>query len=304
MAVKTVVMSLRHFVTQRSRSWYHALPIALWGLNDLPGPVAPYSPHRLVFGGDPVGLEEVHPTSPGDGAEDAQPFSSRLMTERQQVRTALKRLHDKKSGALRKKLKVQPFRGGGGVWLRDRPKWDQPHYNKLKRKWQGPYEVIRWEGGIFCVSQVAEAQRVVASDCLKFYRSMLEKVTVPFSYYSDRQLAPNEDTHMVGDVLDQAVKRPRGASPYLQLYVAWKDHEDKTWEDAGKFIGRGNDRVERYCTRHGPSPRKLHPVFRLKGGICVQKKRRAISACLHLKTANQKTEESQISFFGLSAECK
>ena len=68
LAVKSVVMALRHFLTQRPRSWYHALPLALWGLNDLPGLVAPYSPHRLVFGRDPVGFGEVPPTVPGDGA--------------------------------------------------------------------------------------------------------------------------------------------------------------------------------------------------------------------------------------------
>ena len=61
MAVKSVVMSLRHFLTQRPHSWYHALPLALWGLNDLPGLVAPYSPHRLVVGRDPVGFLEVPP---------------------------------------------------------------------------------------------------------------------------------------------------------------------------------------------------------------------------------------------------
>ena len=147
MAVKSVVMLLRHFLTQQPRSWYHALPLALWGLNDLPGLVAPYSPHRLVFGRDPVGFGEVPPTVPGDGAEDAQQFFSRLVIERQQVKTALKRLHDKESGALRKKFKVQPFRGGDCVWVRDGSKWDQPHYNKFKQIWQGPCEVIRWEGG-------------------------------------------------------------------------------------------------------------------------------------------------------------
>ena len=67
-------MSLRHFLTQRPRSWYHALPEALCGLNDLSGLVALYSPNRLVFGRDAVGFGEVPPTVPGDGAEDAQQF--------------------------------------------------------------------------------------------------------------------------------------------------------------------------------------------------------------------------------------
>ena len=91
---------------------------------------------------------------PGDGAEDAQQLFWRLVTEHQQVKTALKRLHNKESGALGKTFKVQRFRGADRVWLRDRPKWDQPHYNKLKRIWQGPYEVIRWGGGDCYVIQV------------------------------------------------------------------------------------------------------------------------------------------------------
>ena len=57
---------------------------------------------------------------PGDGAEDAQQCFSRLVTERQQVKTALKRLHDREYGALRKTFKVQPFGGGDRVWLGDR----------------------------------------------------------------------------------------------------------------------------------------------------------------------------------------
>ena len=57
---------------------------------------------------------------------------------------------------------------------------------------------------------------------------MLEGLTLPFSYYSERQLPPNDDTYLVEDTFDHVVKRPRGAPQYLQLYVAWKDHEDKT----------------------------------------------------------------------------
>ena len=98
------------------------------------------------------------------------------------------------------------------MWLPDRPKWDQPHYNKLKRIWQGPYEVIRWEGGDRYVIQVGETQKVVASGRLKFYRFMLEKVTAPFSYFSDRQLPPNDDTHIGTNVQDI----PHGFMSYLQ----------------------------------------------------------------------------------------
>ena len=43
-AVKLVVNSLRRYLADRKGNWVHALPLALWSLNDLPGLVSPYSP--------------------------------------------------------------------------------------------------------------------------------------------------------------------------------------------------------------------------------------------------------------------
>ena len=42
-AVKAVVNALRRFLEERPGNWFEALPMALWGLNDLPGAVGPYS---------------------------------------------------------------------------------------------------------------------------------------------------------------------------------------------------------------------------------------------------------------------
>ena len=58
-AVQSVICSLRQFLEQRGKgkhsNWITSLPLALWGLNDLPGSVHPYSSHRLVFGREPIG---------------------------------------------------------------------------------------------------------------------------------------------------------------------------------------------------------------------------------------------------------
>jgi len=64
-AVRAIVRALRLFLEHRAKSsgeWYHALPLALWGLNDLPGVVSPYSPHRLLFGRDPNRVCRLPPT--------------------------------------------------------------------------------------------------------------------------------------------------------------------------------------------------------------------------------------------------
>ena len=33
------------------------------------------------------------------------------------------------------------------MWVRDLPHKDQPNFNKLKRIWQGPYEIFKVDGG-------------------------------------------------------------------------------------------------------------------------------------------------------------
>ena len=56
-AVQSIVNSLRQYLEQRGgsskHSWVESLTLALWALNDLPGAVSGYSPHRLVFGRHP-----------------------------------------------------------------------------------------------------------------------------------------------------------------------------------------------------------------------------------------------------------
>ena len=58
-AVQSTINTLQQYLLSRDVSWLEALALALWGLNDLPGPVTPYSPHRLVFGRDPIGVGDL-----------------------------------------------------------------------------------------------------------------------------------------------------------------------------------------------------------------------------------------------------
>ena len=55
----SVICSLRQFYEQRGKQkhsiWITSLPLALWGLNDLPTPVHTYSALRLVFGREHIG---------------------------------------------------------------------------------------------------------------------------------------------------------------------------------------------------------------------------------------------------------
>ena len=62
-----------------------AILFALWALNDLPGAVSRYSPHRLFLGRDPVGWGDCLPVSLQDGAEDAGQFFGRMLDEHAEV---------------------------------------------------------------------------------------------------------------------------------------------------------------------------------------------------------------------------
>ena len=69
-AVKSVVETLRVCFQETNTptsQWYWKLPMALCRLNDLPGAIAPHSPHRLLFGRDPIGFDDMPPIVDDNG---------------------------------------------------------------------------------------------------------------------------------------------------------------------------------------------------------------------------------------------
>ena len=141
-AVQSIINALRLYLVFRKLDWIYALPFALWGLNDLPGPIAPYSPHRLVFGRDPIGFGEVTPLTVDTGVEDATEYFRRAQDERQLIQSKLVDLHAREYQAFLKKHPSLQFKEGDRVWVRNRT--DQPGLHpKLDRIWQGPTEILR-----------------------------------------------------------------------------------------------------------------------------------------------------------------
>ena len=70
-ALQSTINTLRQYLLSRKVKWLEALPLALWGLNDLLGAVAPYSPHWLVFGRDAIGAGNLPLVVDSEGCEDA-----------------------------------------------------------------------------------------------------------------------------------------------------------------------------------------------------------------------------------------
>ena len=99
----------------RKQSWVTALPLALWGLNDLPRPVSPFSPHRLVFWRNALGFGDAAPYTDADGCEDAGAFFRRLVQERETVRTKLQAAHHRAYRKFLDKYLEQVFSPGERV---------------------------------------------------------------------------------------------------------------------------------------------------------------------------------------------
>ena len=135
-AVQSIVNSLRQYLEQRGgsskHSWVESLPLALWALNDLPGAVSGYSPHRLLFKRDPVGWGDCLPVSVQDGAEDAGQLYGRMLDERAEVRKRLQDLHAKEFAKFLAKHPEQSFMPGDRVWVRSCIV-EPPVHGKLER---------------------------------------------------------------------------------------------------------------------------------------------------------------------------
>ena len=114
--LRELTNTLRNFLEQSGRegsTWPQLLPQALWGLNNLPGDISGFSPHRLLFGGERVGFRDVAPlVDEFDGAEDAEQFSDRLVEERTRVQSKLTALHKTEEAKVLKRHPPQWFQPG------------------------------------------------------------------------------------------------------------------------------------------------------------------------------------------------
>ena len=94
------------------------LPLALWALNEIPGPVSGYAPLRIVYGREPVGFGDVPPTIAKDGRTDAPTFFLQLGKDRKMVKDTLAEIHRKEAAKILQRHPRQIFTEGEEVWVR------------------------------------------------------------------------------------------------------------------------------------------------------------------------------------------
>ena len=117
-----------------------------------------------------------------------------------------------------------PKEEGDRVWLRDLPKAEQRHFDKLKQVWQGPFEILKLEGGKSYLVDTPQGPRVYSIDRLKPYHPALGGAKVPLYYHADIVAPPDDDGWVVQEILGHE-RRPdpkRRGKKRLFWRVHWK----------------------------------------------------------------------------------
>ena len=169
-------------------SWLEALPLALWGLNDLPRAVVPYSPHRLVFGRDPIGVGDVPPVVDSEGCEDATQFFKRVAAERELVQEKLDAIHRTQLDKFLKEHPPSVFIAGDRVWVQNR----EEEREKLGRVWQGPAEIMdKISDSVYRVNGNGVEQDL-SLERLKPFVKLHDGRQPPLQYYVERREIHND----------------------------------------------------------------------------------------------------------------
>ena len=199
-AVQSIINALGVYLVFRKLNWVYALPFALWGLNDLPGPIAPYSPHRLLFGRDPIWFGEEPPLTVDTRVEDATEYFRGAQDERQLIQSKFIDLHAREYQAFLKKHPSLQFKEGDRVWLRNRTNQPGLHL-KLDRIWQGPAEILGKVSTNTYSVNLNRKEVILPVGRLKPYIPRQDGVSSPLHHYSERQDL-HDDSYVVEDVLD------------------------------------------------------------------------------------------------------
>ena len=230
-AVHMVIQSLRKVIAQSGKkNWPELLPLALWTLNDLPGP-AGYSPHRLVFGHEPMGLGDCPPISPTAGCEDALQFFERLISERKLVQKRLTDIHRKAMEEYRRLHPITVYRPGEKVLIRVDKEHQDKHLEKLERLWKGPAEVLKRVGtGRYLVS-TDRAEEVIPTIRMKPFLERLRGTKVPLHYYTEREEMVDSEKYILEKVLKHRVRK--GKHEWLVKYRGYPEPE---WQPVTSFL--------------------------------------------------------------------
>ena len=227
--------------------WVQALPWVTFVNNDLPVVMNPHSPHKLVFGRDPIGLCDAIPLRGDSSNPTAEKWMEEIRELRSKVQRRVSEIHRKDREQFLAKVKPFQLEVGDRVWVRNLPH----EADKLDALYTGPCEVLSRTGslGRYTIA-MPKGPTDVHIERLKVYLPKPDGKAIPLSYFQPRGEIPHDDGYVVEEILGHRIR-----SRQHQWLVKWRgyDHSHNTWEPAQHFVGYIQKDWTDYNRRHGIS---------------------------------------------------
>lgn len=185
--------------------------------NDLPGVDGKCSPHKIVFGRDPIGFGAVPACLGQRHNASAEIWFAELQQLRLEVQKRISDQHQKLHDYFSKKFKNFVYEPGDRVWVRNE-KSQSTVDDKVDTLYTGPCEILKRVGttGRYTVA-LPHGEKDVHMDRFKIYLPALDGTKVPFHFIRPRKDVPQDDTYVVEKILDHRIRNGKH-----QWLVKWK----------------------------------------------------------------------------------
>ena len=244
-ALQLVVNSLRKLLNQKhSKDWAQLLPLALWSLNDTPGPMTGYSPYCLVFGRHLIGFGDGPPIFPHSECKDAIDFFRELTADREWVQKRLTAIHKREIDRFLAKHPQQVFKPGEKVWVKVNREGLDKEATKLSRLWKGPVEILQRVGkGRYRVN-TEKGERVYHTLDLKPCVEPVDGGSHPVHWYQDVTGVVEDPTYEVEKILAHREVKDKKDNTHIKWRVKYKGHDKIEWQPASAFM---HDITDQWC---------------------------------------------------------
>jgi hypothetical protein len=225
------------------QAWIDVLPLALWAINDSPGVLSEYSPHKIVFGRDPPGFGEEPPIDCPKSSVSGEKWVQHMQEIRTTVSETLMELHAHQAELFNNKFRpINTYDPGDKVYVRILEK----ERKKTDPLFMGPCEVLdRVHDDTYLVSLPGGEQQV-AFDRLKPFPRWEGRKKALFYYKPKEAEVPSglDDTYVVEKIVNHRQRRGR-----TEWRVRWQGHgpEQDTWEPLTHFLPHYNKEWMKYC---------------------------------------------------------
>ena len=205
--------------------------------NNLPGIIAGYSPHRIVFGRDLLYPGELPPLKEPSvrGSDD---FFDEIADMRKKVQKVLSAKHDQVRKIYQKSHSEIKFSPGDKVWVKVRPedaKISGGKKNlKLQPLWMGPCEISDYLGSGRYRVRTPNGEEDLHMDCFKINRPNIDGTATPFLYFRpDNSAVVSSDSYVVEKIVGHKINRKTGE---IKWQVIWKGYPGLYLEPASSFV--------------------------------------------------------------------